>query len=72
MTALPIAKRSLINGLHQNRRFLMKILYENSSDAQWNGSRKARDWSQTQRPSVVVLGAGFAGLWAARTLAEGP
>jgi len=33
-----------------------------------------RDGKQNQanRPNVVVLGAGFGGLWAARTLAEGP
>src|SRR5262245_50876800 len=30
------------------------------------------DRSQARPPTVVVLGAGFGGLWAARTLAEGP
>lgn len=34
--------------------------------------QKIRDNSQVHRPNVVVLGAGFGGLWAARTLASGP
>src|SRR5215510_8474128 len=34
--------------------------------------QKNADRSRPHRPTVVVLGAGFGGLWAARTLAEGP
>jgi NADH dehydrogenase len=33
---------------------------------------KSRDSGQVHRPNVVVLGAGFGGLWAVRTLADGP
>lgn len=35
-------------------------------------SEKRRDNGQAHRPNVVVLGAGFGGLWAARRLAKGP
>ncbi len=35
-------------------------------------SEKSRDNSWAHRPKVVVLGAGFGGLWAAKTLADGP
>jgi NADH dehydrogenase len=34
--------------------------------------KKITDSGQEHRPNVVVLGAGFGGLWAVRTLAEGP
>jgi NADH dehydrogenase len=32
----------------------------------------SREKDQAQRPNVVVLGAGFGGLWAVKTLADGP
>jgi len=50
----------------------MQTLYKNRSKVGWNGSQNVKDKSQAQPPNVVVLGAGFAGLWAARTLANGP
>lgn len=34
--------------------------------------KKSRDKSLPHRPNVAVLGAGFGGLWAAKTLANGP
>ena len=33
---------------------------------------KSSENSRPRRPNIVVLGAGFGGLWAAKTLAEGP
>jgi NADH dehydrogenase len=55
----------------------MQLPYENYSKLERNGRQSLpgetnRDKSQAHRPTVVVLGAGFGGLWAARTLAEGP
>jgi NADH dehydrogenase len=55
----------------------MKTLYKNrpkfeGDDEQRLVSENSRDKNQAHRPNVVVLGAGFAGLWAARTLANGP
>jgi NADH dehydrogenase len=50
----------------------MQTLYKNRSNVGWNGSQNVKDKSQAQPPNVVVLGAGFGGLWAARTLADGP
>jgi len=55
----------------------MQSPYENSLKVGGDGqpSRSGQtnaDRSRPHRPTVVVLGAGFGGLWAARTLAEGP
>ena len=50
---------------------------ENDPEARENGRQglgreNDQDQREDQRPTVAVLGAGFAGLWAARTLADGP
>ncbi len=55
----------------------MQMLYKNGSydtedERQSLTGQKVRDKSWAERPKIVVLGAGFAGLWAARTLADGP
>ena len=55
----------------------MQKLYKNHPEVGWDGRQsltgeKGRDKSQAHRPNVAVLGAGFGGLWAARTLADGP
>ena len=55
----------------------MLLPYENHpmlgfDDRQSLSSDKSRDKNRTRRPNVVVLGSGFGGLWAARTLADGP
>src|SRR6266508_4863438 len=72
MNVLLITRQSLLIGLDQNRRLTMQTLYKNRSKVGWNGSQNVKDKSQAQPPNVVVLGAGFGGLWAARTLANGP
>lgn len=39
---------------------------------QSQGNQNGREKTQARRPRIVVLGSGFGGLWAARTLANGP
>ena len=55
----------------------MKTPYDNKEKfkGDWQQNRSGDEkgiTSQDRRPRVVVLGAGFGGLWAARTLADGP
>ncbi|MBP1693650.1 MAG: putative oxidoreductase [Chloroflexi bacterium] len=55
----------------------MQQPYENDPKVGGNGRRnpngeKTVDKDKGHRPDVLVLGAGFGGLWAAKTLAEGP
>jgi NADH dehydrogenase len=55
----------------------MQSPYENHSKIEGDGRQSltgetSGDKNQAHHPTVAVLGAGFGGLWAARTLAEGP
>ena len=55
----------------------MKTPYDNKEKfkGDWQQNRSGDEkgiTSQDSRPRVVILGAGFGGLWAARTLADGP
>jgi NADH:ubiquinone reductase (H+-translocating) len=55
----------------------MQSLNENQSVDKGDGrqnrlNKKSGGKSQTSRPNVAVLGSGFGGLWAAKTLANGP
>ena len=55
----------------------MQAHFENQPEVGGDGrqilsSENGRKKSQPQRPNVVVLGSGFGGLWAAKTLADGP
>jgi NADH dehydrogenase len=55
----------------------MQPLYENNltgggDNRQNPSSKKSRGQSQAHRPNVAVLGSGFGGLWAAKTLSKGP
>jgi NADH dehydrogenase len=49
-----------------------EILIMRSDRRQNQNGEKREAKSQAERPNVAVLGAGFGGLWAARTLAGGP
>ena len=49
----------------------MKVPPKNNPELGGDG-RQSPGQSRGQRPTIVVLGSGFAGLWAARTLADGP
>ena len=55
----------------------MQTRYENHSEVGGNGQenlsrKKNGNKSQPSRPKVAVLGSGIGGLWAAKTLANGP
>lgn len=55
----------------------MQLPYENYPEVEGDEEQsltneKGGDKNQAHRPNVAVLGAGFGGLWAARTLADGP
>lgn len=55
----------------------MQLLNENPLKLGGNGRQSLNgengtDMVQAHRPNVVVLGSGFGGLWAAKTLADGP
>ena len=62
------------NARRRNLAVLMRPK-RNPESIKWRGMSEAIPFARasiTMRPRVVIVGAGFGGLWAAKTLARGP